>query len=52
MLGSPRPIPDITRSSKPSRLGGSYSPDDHNHAHTPLQIIGLKDGKPVVIATE
>jgi branched-chain amino acid transport system substrate-binding protein len=35
-----------------SRLGGSYSPDDHNHAHTPLQILGLKDGKAVVISTE
>jgi branched-chain amino acid transport system substrate-binding protein len=35
-----------------SRLGGSYKPDDHNHAHTPLQILGLRDGKPVVISTE
>lgn len=36
----------------PSRLGGTYTPDDHNHAHTPLFIIGLRDGKPAVIATE
>jgi branched-chain amino acid transport system substrate-binding protein len=36
----------------PSRLGGTYAPDDHNHAHTPLFIVGLRDGKPVVIATE
>jgi hypothetical protein len=36
----------------PSRLGGSYAPDDHNHAHTPLQILGLRDGKPAVIAIE
>ena len=42
----------LKTTTMPSRLGGSYSPDDHNHAHTPLQIIGLKDGKPVVIATE
>ena len=35
-----------------SRLGGSYAPDDHNHAHTPLQILGLRDGKPAVIAIE
>ena len=35
-----------------SLLGGTYAPDDHNHAHTPLFIIGLKDEKPVVIATE
>jgi branched-chain amino acid transport system substrate-binding protein len=36
----------------PSRLGGTYTPDDHNHAHMPLFIIGLRDGKPAVIATE
>jgi ABC-type branched-subunit amino acid transport system substrate-binding protein len=36
----------------PSRLGGTYAPDDHNHAHTPLQIVGLRSGKPAVIATE
>jgi branched-chain amino acid transport system substrate-binding protein len=36
----------------PSRLGGTYAPDDHNHAHTPLFVVGLRDGKPAVIATE
>lgn len=36
----------------PSLLGGAYTPDDHNHAHTPLFILGMKDGKPAVIATE
>ena len=36
----------------PSLLGGTYAPDDHNHAHTPLFIVGLHDAKPVVIATE
>lgn len=35
-----------------SRLGGTYAPDDHNHAHTPLQILGVRSGKPAVIATE
>jgi branched-chain amino acid transport system substrate-binding protein len=35
-----------------SLLGGTYAPDDHNHAHTPLFIVGLKDGKPAVVATE
>jgi branched-chain amino acid transport system substrate-binding protein len=35
-----------------SSLGGTYEPDDHNHAHTPLQIIGLRDGRPAVIAIE
>jgi ABC-type branched-subunit amino acid transport system substrate-binding protein len=36
----------------PSRLGGTYAVDDHNHAHTPLFIFGLRDGKPAVVATE
>jgi branched-chain amino acid transport system substrate-binding protein len=35
-----------------SRLGGTYAADDHNHAHTPLFIVGLQAGTPVVIATE
>jgi branched-chain amino acid transport system substrate-binding protein len=42
----------LKTTTMPSRLGGSYSPDDHNHAHTPLQILSYKDGKPAVIATE
>jgi branched-chain amino acid transport system substrate-binding protein len=42
----------LKTTTMPSRLGGSYAPDDHNHAHTPLQILGLRDGKPAVIATE
>jgi branched-chain amino acid transport system substrate-binding protein len=36
----------------PSRLGGTYAPDAHNHARIPLFIIGLRDAKPAVIATE
>ena len=24
--------------------------DDHNHPHTPMQIVGVRDGKPSVIA--
>jgi branched-chain amino acid transport system substrate-binding protein len=35
-----------------SALGGTYAPDDHNHAHTPLQILGIREGKPAVIAVE
>ena len=42
----------LKTTTMPSRLGGSYVPDDHNHAHTPLQILGLRDGKPAVIAIE
>jgi branched-chain amino acid transport system substrate-binding protein len=36
----------------PSFLGGAYAPDDHNHAHTPLQILGIRDGKLAVIAVQ
>jgi branched-chain amino acid transport system substrate-binding protein len=42
----------LKTTTMPSRLGGSYAPDDHNHAHTPLQILGLRDGRPAVIAIE
>jgi branched-chain amino acid transport system substrate-binding protein len=42
----------LKTTTMPSRLGGTYAPDDHNHAHTPLQILGLRDGKPAVIAVE
>jgi branched-chain amino acid transport system substrate-binding protein len=34
----------------PSLLGGSYAMDDHNHPHTPMQIVGLRDGRISVIA--
>jgi branched-chain amino acid transport system substrate-binding protein len=36
----------------PSMLGGTYKLDDHNHPRLPLFILGMKDGKPAVIATE
>jgi ABC-type branched-subunit amino acid transport system substrate-binding protein len=42
----------LKTSTMSSGLGGSYAPDDHNHAHTPLQILGLRDNAPAVIATE
>ena len=42
----------LKTTAMPSSLGGTYAPDDHNHAHTPLQILGLRDGHPAVIATE
>jgi branched-chain amino acid transport system substrate-binding protein len=49
----PAAIEQALKTTKmPSLLGGDYTPDDHNHAHTPLFIIGLHDGKPAVIATE
>jgi len=34
----------------PSLLGGTYAMDDHNHPHTPMQILGVRDGKVSVIA--
>jgi ABC-type branched-subunit amino acid transport system substrate-binding protein len=42
----------LKSTTMPSMLGGTYAPDDHNHAHTPLQILRLRDGKPAVIAIE
>ena len=44
---------DIERALKtttmPSLLGGTYAMDDHNHPHTPMQIVGVRGGKPGVI---
>ncbi len=42
----------LKTTAMPSRLGGNYAPDAHNHAHTPLFVVGLDAGKPKVIATE
>jgi branched-chain amino acid transport system substrate-binding protein len=42
----------LKTTNMPSRLGGTYKLDDHNHPRTPLQIIGLREGKPAVIAIE
>ena len=42
----------LKTTTMPSLLGGTYAPDEHNHAHTPLFVVGLKDGKPTVVATE
>jgi branched-chain amino acid transport system substrate-binding protein len=42
----------IKTTKMPSALGGSYAFDDHNHSHSPMQILGMRDGKPAVIATE
>ncbi|WP_158906041.1 ABC transporter substrate-binding protein [Burkholderia sp. L27(2015)] len=36
----------------PSALGGTYAPDAHNHAHTPLQIVGIRNDRVAVIANE
>jgi branched-chain amino acid transport system substrate-binding protein len=45
---------DIERALKtttmPSLLGGTYTMDDHNHPHTPMQIVGVRGGKMSVIA--
>jgi branched-chain amino acid transport system substrate-binding protein len=42
----------LKTATMPSLLGGTYAPDDHNHAHTPLQILAVRNGQPAVIATE
>ena len=42
----------LKTTTMPSALGGTYAPDDHNHPHTPLQILGLRDGRPALIAIE
>jgi branched-chain amino acid transport system substrate-binding protein len=49
----PAAIQQALKTTKmPSLLGGTYAFDDHNHSHTPMQILGMRDGKPAVIATE
>jgi branched-chain amino acid transport system substrate-binding protein len=49
----PAAIEEALKTTKmPSRLGGTYALDDHNHAHTPVQILGVRAGKPAVIAAE
>ncbi|HEX9168568.1 MAG TPA: ABC transporter substrate-binding protein [Roseiarcus sp.] len=44
---------DIQRALKatamPSLLGGTYAMDDHNHPHTPMQIVGVRGAKASVI---
>jgi ABC-type branched-subunit amino acid transport system substrate-binding protein len=42
----------LKTTTMPSLLGGTYAPDEHNHAHTPLFVVGVTDGKPAVVATE
>jgi branched-chain amino acid transport system substrate-binding protein len=50
---NPAAIEDALKTTKmPSLLGGTYAMDDHNHAHTPIFILGLRREKPAVIATE
>jgi branched-chain amino acid transport system substrate-binding protein len=42
----------LKSTTMPSLLGGTYTMDEHNHPHLPLFILGLRGGKPAVIATE
>jgi branched-chain amino acid transport system substrate-binding protein len=39
----------LKSSQMPSLLGGTYTMDEHNHPHTPMQIVGVRDGKVSVI---
>ena len=41
----------LKTSTLPSRLGGTYKMDDHNHPHTPMQILGVRNGIVTMIAT-
>jgi hypothetical protein len=43
---------ELKRTTMPSPLGGNDAPDDHSHAHAPLQVLGLRGGEPTVIAAE
>ena len=48
---SPRTFESALKTTTmPSLLGGTYKMDDHNHPHTPMQIIGVRGGKASVIA--
>jgi len=40
----------LKTSTLASRLGGTYKMDDHNHPHTPMQILGVRNGTVSVIA--
>jgi branched-chain amino acid transport system substrate-binding protein len=40
----------LAASTMPSALGGDYKMDAHNHPHTPLLILGLKDGHVTILA--
>lgn len=42
----------LKSTAMPSALGGTYAMDEHNHPRMPLFILGVRDGKPAVIATE
>ena len=41
----------LKTSDMPSLLGGTYKMDDHNHPHTPMQLLGVRDGKVQIIGT-
>jgi ABC-type branched-subunit amino acid transport system substrate-binding protein len=39
----------LRNTAMPCLLGGSFVMDDHNHPHTPMQILSVRDGKVAVI---
>ena len=41
----------LKASSMPSMLGSTYTMDDHNHPNLPIVVVGVRDGKPAVVAT-
>jgi branched-chain amino acid transport system substrate-binding protein len=40
----------LKTTTMPSLLGGTYAMDDHNHSHTPMRILGVQNGKVVILA--
>lgn len=47
---APAAIQRALRSTQmPSMLGGAFAMDAHNHAHTMMQIVGMRDGKVAVL---
>lgn len=42
----------LRTTTMPSALGGTYALNDHDHPRLPIFILGLKDLRPVVVATE
>ena len=46
----PSAIQQALKSTRmPSMLGGTFTMDAHNHAHTMMQIVGIRNGKVTVL---
>ncbi len=46
----PDAVQQALRSTQmPSMLGGTFAMDEHNHSHTAMQIVGIRDSKLTVL---